>query len=148
MLAFAQAAAPKVARVAEGLHADPARQFHWTFAHTIGVIVIAVVIGVLVAIEVASAPPERRRMALVARLLPWALVASIGAVLGVWLHSYVKRQVKGEMLEWAAPNAAWLVCGAVLVGLIVFHLQRRRVAAIGFSTSRWRPAASRDIPTR
>jgi Ca-activated chloride channel family protein len=133
MLAIAQAAAPKVARVAEGLQVDPSRQFHWTYAHTIAVIVIAVVIGVLVAIEVASTPPERRRMALVSRLLPWALVGSIGAVLGVWLHSYVKRQVQGEMLEWAAPNAAWLVCGAVLVGLIVFHLQRRRVAAIGFS---------------
>ncbi len=133
ILAFAQAIAPKVARVAEAVQTDPARQFHWSVAHTVGAVAIAVVIGALVAIEVRSAPRERRLALLASRLVPWALVGGMGAVLGAWLHAYVKRQVQGEMLEWGAPKAAWLVCGAVLVGLIAFHLQRRRVAAIGFS---------------
>ncbi len=133
MLAFAQAAAPKVARVVQAVEADTTRMFHWTFAHTLGAIVIGAVIAAIIAIDVASAPKERRTATLVARLLPWALVGVLGAVLAVGLRDYVKRQVAGEMLEWAAPNAAWLVCGAVLVGLIAFHLQRRRVAAIGFS---------------
>ncbi|MGE0402644.1 MAG: VWA domain-containing protein [Kofleriaceae bacterium] len=133
ILAFAQAAAPKVARVVQAVEADTTRMFHWTFAHTLGAIMIGAVIAAIIAIDVASAPKERRTATLVARLLPWALVGVLGAVLAVGLRDYVKRQVAGEMLEWAAPNAAWLVCGAVLVGLIAFHLQRRRVAAIGFS---------------
>ena len=34
---------------------------------------------------------------------------------------------------WRSPRAIWLVSGAALVGLIAFHLQRRRAAAMGFS---------------
>lgn len=133
MIAFAQAVAPKVARVAQSIEVDPARMFHWTHAHTLGVIAIGAVIAVLVAIEVMSAPKERRTAVLVARLVPWLLVGALGAIIGQGLYHHVRREVAGEMLEWGAPRAAWLVCGAVLVGLIAFHLSRRRSAAIGFT---------------
>lgn len=133
ILALAQAAAPKVVRVAQAVEVDPARTFHWTVAHTIGVVVSVALIAIVVAIEVASASRERRNAVLVARVLPWALVAGLGGILAYGLVGYVRRHVAGEMLEWAAPKAAWLACAAVLVGLIAFHLQRRRVAAIGFS---------------
>ncbi|MFN0249000.1 MAG: VWA domain-containing protein [Kofleriaceae bacterium] len=133
MLAIAQAAAPRVARAAQSAEVDPARTFHWAFEHTVGAVAIGAVIALLVAIEVAATPKERRSTTLMSRLLPWALVGGIGAVIGAWLHGYVKREVKGEMLEWGAPNAAWLVCGAALVGVIAFHVQRRRAAAIGFT---------------
>ncbi len=133
IVAFAQAVAPKVARVAQSVEVDPARTFHWTLAHTIGAIVIGAVIAILVAIDVLTAPRERRTSVLVQRLLPWGLVGAIGGLLAYGSSRYVRREVAGEMLEWGAPKAAWLVCGAVLVGVIAFHLQRRRVAAIGFS---------------
>lgn len=133
ILALAQAAAPKVARVVEAASVDASRTFHWTIAHTIGAIVTGALIALFIAIDVLSVAKERRAAMLIARLLPWTLVASIGGVLAYALTKYVKRQVAGEMLEWSAPNASWLVCGAVLVGLIAFHVQRRRVAAIGFS---------------
>ena len=133
ILAFAQAAAPKVLRAAQTVEVDPTRTFHWTLAHTIGVIASVVLVAVIVAIEAASTHRERRTGVLIARVLPWALVASIGAILAYGLRNYIRRQVAGEILEWGAPNAAWLACAAVLVGLIAFHLQRRRIAAIGFS---------------
>jgi Ca-activated chloride channel homolog len=38
-----------------------------------------------------------------------------------------------QQLVWKSPRAIVLVAGAVLVGVIAFHLQRRRAATMGFS---------------
>lgn len=129
---LADTAVRTVARAA-AIEADPARTFHWTAAHTIGVVVGAVVIALLVGAEVLAAPRERRRAVLVTRLVPWTLVGVLGGALAWGLARYVHRQVAGELLEWGAPNAAWLVGAAVFTGIVAFHLHRRRSAAIGFS---------------
>jgi len=84
---------------------------------------------------------------------PWLLVALIAAVLvvggaavyhvkismlrhelGRLIHLAIHPEdQEGELIEWKSPRAIVLVAGAALVGALVFHLHRRRAAAMAFS---------------
>ncbi len=83
---------------------------------------------------------------------PWVLVAVIiGTLLGGAALAGVKlsplrhelgrvahlafhpEDQEGEVVEWRSPRAILLVIGAALVGVLAFHLHRRRAAAMAFS---------------
>jgi Ca-activated chloride channel family protein len=84
---------------------------------------------------------------------PWLLVTAITTLLVVGASAYYHVKVsmlrhelgrvihlaihpgdqEGETIEWKSPRAIVLVVGAALVGALVFHLSRRRAAAMGFS---------------
>ena len=84
---------------------------------------------------------------------PWLLVVVIAAVLvvggaavyhvkismlrhelGRLIHLAIHPEdQEGELIEWKSPRAIVLVAGAALVGALVFHLHRRRAAAMAFS---------------
>ncbi|HEU0034950.1 MAG TPA: VWA domain-containing protein [Kofleriaceae bacterium] len=64
---------------------------------------------------------------------PWVLVGILGATIALFVMSYLRRLRGPEDLEWHDKKVIVLAAGAVLAGLIVFHLQRRRSAAMGFS---------------
>ncbi len=64
---------------------------------------------------------------------PWLVSAFLGLLLWFVIRDYLTRARGPEELEWHDPHAIWLVSAAVLIGAIVFHLQRRRVATMGFS---------------
>ncbi len=84
---------------------------------------------------------------------PWLLVAAITGLVVVGAAAYYHVRLAllrhelgrviqlaihpgdqdGETIEWKSPRAIVLVAGAALIGAVVFHLQRRRAAAMGFS---------------
>jgi Ca-activated chloride channel family protein len=64
---------------------------------------------------------------------PWALVGALGGALALWIYELFQRMRDHEKIEWRTPHALWLISGAVLAGVIAFHLQRRRSAAMAFS---------------
>ncbi|MBA3391623.1 MAG: VWA domain-containing protein [Deltaproteobacteria bacterium] len=64
---------------------------------------------------------------------PWGLVLVIGGLAAAIGYSYLDDQRDGERIVWRSWKALFLGGGGVLVALIAFHLQRRRVAAMGFS---------------
>lgn len=64
---------------------------------------------------------------------PWALVVGVGALLA-WLGVvYLVKASGSEPTVWRSPRALVLAGAGVLVGIVAFHLQPRRVAAMGFS---------------
>jgi Ca-activated chloride channel family protein len=66
-------------------------------------------------------------------LVPWLLVAALGAI-GALAVARAFRAMRGaEAIVWRSPRAALLVAAAGLVGIIAFHLHRRRAAAMAFS---------------
>lgn len=67
------------------------------------------------------------------RFWPWLLVVGIGGPLAYWMYRILDRERDHEPIEWRTPHAWWLLSGAVVVGVIAFHLQRRRAAAMRFS---------------
>jgi len=75
----------------------------------------------------------RARAAVARALVPWLLVVVLGGALAYVLHGHLESERAGEPIVWRTPRAIWLAAGAVLVGVIAFHLQRRRAAALGFS---------------
>jgi len=64
---------------------------------------------------------------------PWLLTGLIGVPLWLVIRSYLMTARGPEELEWHDGRAIWLLCAAVVIGLIAFHLHRRRSAAMGFS---------------
>lgn len=64
---------------------------------------------------------------------PWLLVVVLGAIGAYFCYAYLNESRGAEPIVWRSPNAMWLATGGVLVGVVAFHLQRRRVAAMGFS---------------
>ncbi|MDB4960846.1 MAG: hypothetical protein JWP01_845 [Myxococcales bacterium] len=104
-------------------------------ATTIG-LSVAILVGVVGAAWILAADHDerqRRTFVVMRALVPWALVAGIGGLLAWRMYHHVNTVRAGEKIEWRTPHALWLVAGAVLVGVISFHLQRRRAAALGFS---------------
>jgi len=80
-----------------------------------------------------AARVERSVLAIARALWPWFLVILLGLV-GFWFVSgYLNDQRGAEDLAWRSRKARWLVVGAGFVGVIAFHLHRRRSAAMGFS---------------
>lgn len=69
-------------------------------------------------------------MKLLRALWPWLLVAALGAPLGLALAAYLEKQPE---LVWRYPRAAALASGAVVAGVIAFHLRRARAASLAFS---------------
>jgi len=74
-----------------------------------------------------------RRRGAARGLAPWLAVGALGA-LGTWLVRRYFDTVRGaEPIEWRSPRAGWLVFAAGLVGVLAFHVQRRRAATMAFS---------------
>lgn len=65
--------------------------------------------------------------------VPWLLVLALGLVGVVVIRAALRASAGVEPIVWRSPRALVLLAGAALVGIIGFHLQRRRVAAMGFS---------------
>jgi len=76
---------------------------------------------------------EVQRRARLRATMPWLLVVGIGGVIALGLYNHLNVERAGEKIEWKSPRAGWLAAGGGLVGLILFHLHKRRVAALGFS---------------
>ncbi len=72
-------------------------------------------------------------MKLLRAIWPWLLVLVIGAILARVGWLYLQSARHDEPLEWKSPHAIWLAVGGVLAGVLVFHLHRRRGAAMAFS---------------
>ena len=66
-------------------------------------------------------------------VIPWLLVGAIGGGIAYVMYHYLQREREGEKIVWRNWHAIWLASGAGLVGLISFHLHRRRAAVMGFS---------------
>jgi Ca-activated chloride channel family protein len=65
-------------------------------------------------------------------LLPWVLVASLGAIGALAVARYFDAARGPEPIVWRAPRALVLVAAAGMIGVLAFHL-RRRAAAMAFS---------------
>jgi Ca-activated chloride channel homolog len=74
---------------------------------------------------------------------PWILTAIFGLILWLIIRDYLQKQRGPEELSWhnltgdskaeKVLHAYALLSGAIFSGLVVFHLHRRRSAAMGFS---------------
>jgi Ca-activated chloride channel family protein len=83
-----------------------------------------------------SAPEQPKRspgQVFIQAALPWLLVAVIGALLAYVCYAYLSSMRGSEPIVWRTPRALALLAGGGFVGVVAFHLQRRRVAAMGFS---------------
>ncbi len=76
---------------------------------------------------------EHRGIAVLRVIWPWLWVGLLGLILWLIIRNYLIKERGAEDLEWRSGNAIVLAAGGILVGLIVFHLHRRRSAAMGFS---------------
>jgi hypothetical protein len=81
------------------------------------------------------APPDaKRRLRWLARgLVPWLLVAGIGAIAALAAVRYFDAVRGAEDIVWRSPHAVVLLAAAGFVGVVAFHLHRRRAAAMAFS---------------
>jgi Ca-activated chloride channel family protein len=66
-------------------------------------------------------------------LLPWLLVAALGAIAARLIVRYFDAVRGAEAIVWRSPRAALLLAAAGFVGIVAFHLHRRRAAAMAFS---------------
>jgi Ca-activated chloride channel homolog len=83
---------------------------------------------------VSRAPERVSRLRRVARgLVPWLLVALLGGIAALAMARYLQAARGVEAIEWRAPHAKYLLAAAGLVGVLAFHLHRRRAAAMAFS---------------
>ena len=83
-----------------------------------------------------TAPEQPKRstgLVVVQEIWPWLLVIVLGLAGAYGCYSYLSHARGAEPIVWRSPRAFALAGGGVLVGVIAFHLQRRRVAAMGFS---------------
>jgi Ca-activated chloride channel family protein len=66
-------------------------------------------------------------------LVPWLLVAGLGAIGWLVVARYFEIARGPEKIVWRSPHAVVLLAAAGLVGVLAFHLHRRRAAAMAFS---------------
>jgi Ca-activated chloride channel family protein len=66
-------------------------------------------------------------------LVPWLAVAVVGGLLAWSIYAGATVMRGGEPIVWRNARAAWLATGALLVGVVGFHLRRRRTAVMGFT---------------
>ena len=64
---------------------------------------------------------------------PWLWCGALGLILWLIIRNYLITERGPEDLEWHSGRAIVLVAGGALVGVIAFHLNRRRSASMGFS---------------
>jgi Ca-activated chloride channel homolog len=77
---------------------------------------------------------DRRRLRWLARgLVPWLMVAGLGAILALIAVRYGGAVRGPEDIVWRSPHAVVLLAAAGFVGVVAFHLHRRRAAAMAFS---------------
>ena len=80
-----------------------------------------------------EAPKRSLGVVIFREILPWLLVGALGGLGAYICYRYLNAERGVEPIVWRSRNAMWLSGGGILVALIAFHLQRRRVAAMGFS---------------
>ncbi len=78
-------------------------------------------------------PKRSRAVGILQTVWPWLLVVLLGGIAAYFSYRYLDDQRGAEPIVWHSKHAIWLAGGGALVGVIAFHLQRRRVAAMGFS---------------
>jgi Ca-activated chloride channel family protein len=80
-------------------------------------------------------PLDRGRWAwrLLRGLTPWLLVAGLGAIAALFTARYFEAVRGPEAIVWRSPRAVVLLAAAGFIGVVAFHLQRRRAAAMAFS---------------
>jgi Ca-activated chloride channel family protein len=66
-------------------------------------------------------------------VVPWLLVAGLGAIGALFVLRYLDAARGPEKVVWRSPRAVVLLVAAGFVGVLGFHLQRRRAAAMAFS---------------
>jgi len=66
-------------------------------------------------------------------LVPWLLVAGLGAIAARLIARHFDAVRGAEAIVWRSPRAVWLLAAAGFVGFVAFHLHRRRAAAMAFS---------------
>jgi Ca-activated chloride channel family protein len=76
---------------------------------------------------------ESTGMTVLRTIWPWLWVGVLGLILWLIIRDYLIKQRGAEDLEWHDGRAIVLAAGGVLVGVIAFHLHRRRAASMGFS---------------
>jgi len=69
-------------------------------------------------------------------VVPWLLVAGLGAIGTLLVARYLDAARGPEKIVWRSPRAVVLLAAAGFVGVIGFHLHRRRAAAMAFSQTR------------
>jgi Ca-activated chloride channel homolog len=78
--------------------------------------------------------PERPLALRILRVAwPWLLTAALGGLLVLIMWTRTKSAQKSQPIVMHDKKALVLLAGVVIVGLIVFHLQRWRGAAMAFS---------------
>jgi len=75
-----------------------------------------------------------RRLKLLRAAWPWLVTIVLGGIGWLAMRSYLRSEKGGEPIVWKNPHALVLIAGAAFVGLVVFHVQRRRAATLGFSS--------------
>ncbi len=78
---------------------------------------------------------KRRAVTLSRVVLPWALTVGAASILAEVLERVLDRMRAAEPIVWRNPKAFALLVAAVLAGALAFHVQRRRRATLGFSTT-------------
>jgi Ca-activated chloride channel family protein len=74
------------------------------------------------------------KLAKIARAVwPWLLVVVLGGVLALLLRKLIDDARGAEAIVWHSPRALALGAGAAIVGVVAFHLHRRRAATMAFS---------------
>jgi len=82
----------------------------------------------------AGGPGRMRGLRRVARgLVPWLLVAGLGALAALGVTRALDAMRGAEAIVWRTPRAGILLAAAGFVGVVAFHLHRRRAAAMAFS---------------
>jgi Ca-activated chloride channel family protein len=77
-------------------------------------------------------PPRAYGIRFLRGITPWLAVLVLGALLAVPVVRYGNAVRGSEDIVWRSRNARWLVSAALLSGVLLFHLHRRR-AAMAFS---------------
>lgn len=82
----------------------------------------------------AGAPGRMRGVRRLARaVVPWLGVAGLGAIAALGIARSFEAMRGAEAIVWRSPRAVILLAAAGFVGVVAFHLHRRRAAAMAFS---------------
>ena len=66
-------------------------------------------------------------------LVPWLVLAVLGAIATAAVARHFDAVRGSEAIVWRSPRAVLLLAAAGFVGVVAFHLHRRRAAAMAFS---------------
>jgi Ca-activated chloride channel homolog len=75
----------------------------------------------------------RRTYAVVRALVAWGMVVAIGTGVALASFVYLAGEAGKEPLQFRDPDAWYLMCAPLVAGVIAFHFQRGRAAALGYS---------------